>query len=120
MNHPRFWERYVGNTSVKQRKEDKNNFLQHINSTDQAFTLTVEDAWQDGLMCFLDTIIMPQLNRVFFISVYRKPKHTNEYLQLDRHCPIAAKYGATRAAQNRTVIFKRGPFQMQTPCMYFG
>ena len=42
---------------VVQREENKQNFLQHINSVDLAIKFTVEDNKEDGAIPFLDTIV---------------------------------------------------------------
>ena len=79
------WLRYVDDTSVVQREENKQNFLQHINSVDPSIKFTVEDNKEDGAIPFLDTIVKPEANGKLSITVYRKPTHTDQYLQWDNH-----------------------------------
>ena len=63
---------YVDNTWVVQREENKQNFLQHINSVDMAITFTVEDNKEDGAIPFLDTIVKPEADGKLSITAYRK------------------------------------------------
>ena len=71
--------------SVIQKEEYyKQNFLEH-NSFDPAIKFTVEDTKGDGAIPFLDTIVKPEANNTLTITVYRKPAHTDQYLQWDSH-----------------------------------
>ena len=72
-NPPRLWKRFVDDTFVVQQIEQKENFIQHINFIDQAIKFTVEDIWSDGSIPFLGTIITAEPNKIFYVSIYRKP-----------------------------------------------
>ena len=63
------------------RKPINKGFLQHINSVDPAIRFTVEDNKEDGSIPFLDTIVKPEADGSLSITVYRKPTHTDQYLQ---------------------------------------
>ena len=65
---------------VIQEEENKQNFLQHINSVDLAIQFTVEDSKEDGAIPFLDTIVNPENDGKLSITVYRKPIHMDQYL----------------------------------------
>ena len=82
---PRFWGRYVDDTFVIHKEANKQGFLQHINSVDPAIKFTVEDNKEDGSIPFLDTIVKPEADGSLSITVYRKPTHTDQYLQWDSH-----------------------------------
>ena len=75
-----------------QKEENKQNFLQHINSVDPAIQFTVENNKEDGAIPFLDTIIKPETDGKLSITVYRKHTHTDQYLQWDSHHHLSAKY----------------------------
>ena len=85
---PRMWLRYVGDTFVIQGEDNKQNFLQHINSIDPAIRFTGEDNKE---VPFLDTIVKPEADGKLSITVYRKPIHTDQYLQCDSHHHLSAK-----------------------------
>ena len=89
---PRFWHRFVDDTFVIHKEVNKQDFLQHINSVDPAIRFTVEDNKQDGSIPFLDTMVKPEANGSLSITVYRKPTHTDQYLQWDSHHNLSAKF----------------------------
>ena len=62
----------------------------HINKVDPAIKLTVEDNKGNGAIPFLDTLIKPEADNFLYITVYRKPMHTDQYLQWDIHHTLAA------------------------------
>ena len=70
----------------------RNIFLEHINSVYPAINFTVKDNKADGTIPFLDTIVKPEANGGLSITVYRKPTHTDQYLQWDSHHHLSAKY----------------------------
>ena len=78
---PKFWHRYVDDTFVIHKEANKQGFLQHINSVDPAIRFTVEDNKEDGSIPFLDTVVKPEADGTLSITVYRKPTHTDQYLQ---------------------------------------
>ena len=94
--------RYVDDTIFIQREENKQNFLEHINSVDPAIRCTVKDNKEDGAIPFLDTTVKPETDGSLCITVYRKPTHTDQYLQGDSHHHLSANYSVinTLAGQN--------------------
>ena len=82
---PRIWKRFVDDTFVVIESARKEKFLEHINKMDPYIRFTLEDAKADGTILFLDTTVMTQCDNSFLISVYRKPIHTDLYLQWDSH-----------------------------------
>ena len=64
----------------------------NINSVDPAIKFTVEDNKEDGSIPFLDTIVKPEVDGSLSITVYRKPTHTDQYLQWDSHHNLSAKF----------------------------
>ena len=69
------WLRYMDDILVIQKEDQKQTFLEHINSVDLAIQFTVEDNWDDGAIPFLDTIVKPEADGRLSITVYRKPIH---------------------------------------------
>ena len=70
---------------------------------------TTEDARADMSIPFLDTLVMPQCDNSLITSVYRKPKHTDSYLQLDSYHHLAAKFSIINTSKHRakTVCFTK-------------
>ena len=89
---PSLWNRYVDDTFVIQEEQYKNEFFQHINSLDDNIQFTAETTKADGSMPFLDTLVTPKSDGSLETKVYRKPTHTNQYLQYDSHHAITNKY----------------------------
>ena len=54
-------------------------------SVDPSIIFTAEENIPDGSMPFLDTLLTPQIDGTLRTSVYRKPTHTDSYLQWDSH-----------------------------------
>ena len=92
VNPPRIWKRYVHDTSVIQQVSNREQFFQHINSVDPSIIFTAEETRSDGSKPFLDTLITPQIDGTLTTSVYRKPTHTDLYLQWGSHHNLAHKY----------------------------
>ena len=62
----------------------------------------MEDNKEDGSIPFLDTIVKPEADGTLSITVYRKPTHTNQYLQLDSHHHLSAKFSVICTLSHRT------------------
>ena len=119
---PQIWHRYVDDTFVIHKEANKQGFLQHINSVDPAIRFTVEDKKEDGSIPFLDTIVKPEADGTLSITVYRKPTHTDQYLQWNSHHHLSAKFSVIQTLSHRasTVCSKpevaptrKGPSQVR-------
>ena len=73
--------RYLDDTFVIQREEQKQNFLEDINNIDPAIKFTVEGKQENDAISFIDTLVKPEAANSLSITVYRKPMHTDQYLQ---------------------------------------
>ena len=98
---PRIWKRYVDDTFVTIDSSKKGKFLEHINKMDPHIHFTTEDARTDGSLPFLDTLLMPQSANSLITSVYRKPIHTDLYLQWDSHHHLEAKFSVIKTLKHR-------------------
>ena len=83
------------------RKSRRQDLLQHINSVDPAFQFTVQNNKEDGAIPFLDTIVKPEADGNWSITVYRKPIHTDQYLQKDSHHHLSAKFSIINILNHR-------------------
>ena len=91
----------MDDTFVIHKEANKQGFLQHINSVDPAIRFTVEDNKEDGSIPFLDTIVKPEVDGSLSITVYRKPTHTDQYLQWDSHHHLSAKFSVIQTLSHR-------------------
>ena len=64
-------------------------------------TFTAETTKADGSMPFYDTLVTPQCDGSLVTTVYRKPTHTNQYLQSDSHHAITNKYSIISSLLHR-------------------
>ena len=62
---------------------------------------TVEDNKEDGSIPFSDTIVKPEVDGGLSITVYRKPTHTDQYLQWDSHHNLSAKFSVINTLSHR-------------------
>ena len=88
---PCFWRRFVDDTFTIIYTAHKESFLQHLNSIDDHIQFTSEDQRPDGSMPFLDILVIPEQDGSLSTTVYRKPTHTDLYLQWDSHHTVSAK-----------------------------
>ena len=103
----------VDDTFVIHKEVNKQGFLQHINSVDPAIRFTVEDNKEDGSIPFLDTIVKPEVDGSLSITVYRKPTHTDQYLQWDSHHHLSAKFSVIQTLSHRTSTMCSNPELLQ-------
>ena len=101
VNPPRWWKRFVDDTFVILKQNMRDEFLQHINSVGPAIQFTTEEQRQDGSMPFLDILVTPQEDGTLTTRVYRKPTHTDQYLQWDSHHNLACKYSVVNSLTHR-------------------
>ena len=98
---PTLWKRFVDDTFTIIKKEDRNSFLQHLNSIHQNIKFTCEEVRDDGSMPFLDILITPTEDGSLSTSVFRKPTHTDLYLQWDSQHTISSKYSVAGTLYHR-------------------
>ena len=74
--------------------------LQYLNSINPHIKFTIEQPNKEGGIPFLDTFPKPQGGGIA-VSVYRKPTHTDRYLDFNSSHPILAKRAVVRALMDR-------------------
>ena len=117
---PKVWLWYVDDTWVVQREENKQNFLQYINSVDLASKFTVEDIKEDGAIPYLDTIVKPEADDKLSITVYQKCTHMDQHLQWDRYHHPSAKYSAINTLTHRAKTVCSKPELLQKEMKHLG
>ena len=89
---PYFQKRYVDDTFTILESSHRRAFLDHINSIDQHIQFTCEEQREDGSIPFLDALVIPNEDGSLNSTVFRKPTHTDLYLQWDSHHSLPSKY----------------------------
>ena len=92
---PRFWKRYVDDTLTVLHKDTINIFHEHLNSINPHIQFTVE-VESDRTLPFLDVLIRRDVDGCISTSVYRKPTHTDKYLDFSSHHPLQHKVSVIR------------------------
>ena len=95
------WKRYVDDTFTIIEKANRDSFLECLNSIDSSIQFSSEETRRDGSMPFWDILITPQTDGKLSTSVYRKPTHTDLYLQWDSHHTIPSKYSVVGTLYHR-------------------
>ena len=106
---PIFWKRYVDDTFTILESSKKQEFLEHLNSIDQQIQFTAEEPREDGAMPFLDILVSPGRDGSLSTAVYRKPTHTDLYLQWESHHPLSSKYSVIGTLQHRASTICSNP-----------
>ena len=110
---PGWWVRYVDDTHTKLKKEHAAEFIEHLNSIDDDIKWTNEAETDTGL-AFLDCNTIRQEDGSIKTRVYRKPTHTNQYLNWNSNHPTEHKLGVVRTLQYRAKCITSDPDDLET------
>ena len=97
---PRLWLRYVDDTFVIINRNEQDSFFTHINSINDNIKFTQEKC-SDNKLAFLDWLVKFSDKRKLNTVVYRKPTHTDHYLQFGSHHLLIHKLGVIRTLYHR-------------------
>ena len=88
---PKWWFPYVDDSHACLRKDQVDQFHKHFNSInpDIQFTLELENTNEQGLP-FVDTVTRRR-GRAIHVDVYRKPRHTDRYIDFFSCHPLCHK-----------------------------
>ena len=87
---PKFWKRFVDDTLCALKTEEVDKFHCHINSIEDTIQFTIEKE-SESHIAFLDVLISHRPDKTLTTTVYRKPTHTDKYLDFKSNHPIAHK-----------------------------
>ena len=94
------WLRYVDDILTIVKKGTRDSLLNYLNSIDPNIKFTIEPPNKQGAIPFLDTFPRPSGNKII-TSVYRKPTHTDRYLDFNSNNPKSAKHAVVGALTDR-------------------
>ncbi len=95
------WRRYVDDTIVALCDSLIEDFTTHLNAQHPAIKFTREEEAEDGTLPMLDALTKREPSGRMSFTVYRKPTHTDQYLQFDSNQPLQHKLGVVRTLYHR-------------------
>ena len=87
---PKVWERHVDDCFLIIKELHLNMFFHHVNNLHPQIKFTMERE-ENGCLPFLDTLIKRNADKSISVSVYRKPTHTDQYLNFQSNHQDSAK-----------------------------
>jgi hypothetical protein len=102
---PYWWYRYVDDTHTKLDKTHASSFTDHLNTLDEDIKFTTEGE-EEGALAFLDTNTVKKDDGLVKVMIYRKPTHTDQYLNFHSNHPLDHKLSVVQTVHHRarTVI----------------
>jgi len=98
--HVKVWKRYVDDTFVVLPRSELEDFHLYLNSLNPHIQFTVE-VENEGLLPFLDVKVTRGTDGRLSTSVYRKPTHTDRYLDFQSHHPACHKASVVKTLNRR-------------------
>ena len=95
-----FWQRYVDDVVSEHDEEDSERLLSHLNSQHEKIKFTCEPE-KDGKLPALDVLLLRNNDGTLDTKVYRKPTHTNQYMNFNSSQPLQHKLGVIRTLNHR-------------------
>jgi len=100
---PRLWKRYVDDILEVVKKGKVEVLTEFMNGLDESgsiqFTYETET---DGKLPFLDLQLVRKEDNSLKLQIYRKPTHTDQYLNFTSHHPIEHKLSVVRTLLDRS------------------
>ena len=109
-NPPSVWLRYVDDTFVKIHEYFVNEFMEHLNNIDENIKFTTEPE-MEGKLPFLDSCTTLNDDGSLDLTVYRKPTHTDQYLNFDSNRHLQHKRFVVQTLINRANCMVTKPEQ---------
>ena len=96
---PTLWCRYVDDTFCILDSRETENFQSHLNTICSHIQFTKEEEVESSLP-FLD-VLVSHSNNVISTKIYKKPTHTDRYLQYSSHHPKQQKLAITHTLHHK-------------------
>ena len=100
LTKPKTWKRFVDDSFSIIKKTAISTFHNTLNNIDPNISFTIE-LDQDNQISFLDALITRSHGNNLEVDVYRKPTHTDRYLDFNSHHDIKHKISTARTLLHR-------------------
>ena len=97
---PRVWKRFVDDTFVILDKTTVDKFFTHLNQIQTSIKFTMEGE-KDNCISFLDISITRDHTGILDTNIYRKPTHSERYLNFKSEHPLEHKSAVVNALTHR-------------------
>ena len=97
---PTIWLRFVDDTFAKLLKIDVEAFLHHLNNQHPRIKFTTEEE-KDRKLPFLDALVHKKQDGYTKTTIYRKPTHTDQYLNWKSNHHISQKANIIKTFEHR-------------------
>ena len=98
-----FWFRKADDTITAIRNDHIDPFFTFLNSLDPSIQWTMERE-KDGCLPMLDVLVERKGNGSLEFDVYRKPTHTNQYIDFASHQPLSHKHSTIHSLTRRAAL----------------
>ena len=101
---PKLWVRYVDDTFCVIPQQYAEEFHKHLNSISPSITFMLE--WeQNQSLGFLDVKFTQNRDNTISTTIYKKPTHTERYVQFDLHHPKHHKFAVAKTLHNLSYCY---------------
>jgi len=100
---PRLWKRYVDDILEVVNKTSVDELIEFLNNMDNSGSIKFTHEKEcEGKIPFLDVLIVRNDEGNVKLQIYRKPTHTDQYLNFSSHNPIEHKLSVVRTLLQRS------------------
>ena len=97
---PRIWKRHVDDIWCVLKNGSENVFLEHLNNVRPSIQFTMQ-LKENGVLPFLDCELHRRNDRSLDVTVFRKPTHTDRYMNFRSHHPEHVRRGVVKSLFDR-------------------
>ncbi|XP_071944425.1 uncharacterized protein [Antedon mediterranea] len=99
---PTYWRRYVDDVLAVVEKESIEDLNKHLNTIDPTKSIKfTTERMTDNTLPFLDCLITLKTDGTIETSIYRKPTHTDQYLNFKSNHPLEHKLSVINTLVDR-------------------
>ncbi|XP_072028489.1 uncharacterized protein [Amphiura filiformis] len=98
----KLWKLYVDDVLEIVKQGSVDQLTEHLNKADDTGSIKfTHEPEKEKQIPFLDTLLIRKPDGEIKLLIYRKPTHTDQYLNLNSHHPLQHKLGVVRTLLDR-------------------